>query len=211
MFKALIIGAPAAGKGTISKRIVKTFNLQHISSGDILRKNIEQKTELGRQVSKYTDSGNLVPDEVMTALILQELDNCNKHWLLDGYPRTVSQAEHLFNRHKLNVAMNLIVPFDVIIERVKGRWVHPGSGRVYNVGFNEPKVPGRDDVTGEPLVQRADDKPEVVQQRLDLYEKLTRPVIDYYKQKGLLNDFRGNTSDEIWPQVKSFLETEMKR
>lgn len=211
MFKALIIGAPAAGKGTISKRIVKNFNLQHISSGDLLRKNIEQKTELGRQVSKYTDSGHLVPDEVMTALILQELDNCNQPWLLDGYPRTVAQAEHLYNRHKLNVAMNLVVPFEVIIERVKGRWIHPGSGRVYNVGYNDPKEPGKDDLTGEPLVQRADDKPEVVQQRLELYEKLTGPVIDYYKQKGLLSDFKGNTSAEVWPQVKSFLEKELKR
>lgn len=210
MFKALIIGAPAAGKGTISKRIVKTFNLIHISSGDLLRKNIEQKTELGKQVSKYTDSGNLVPDEIMTALILHELDDCHQSWLLDGYPRTVAQAEQLYNRHKLSVAMNLIVPFEVIINRVKGRWVHPGSGRVYNVGFNEPKVPGRDDVTGEPLVQRADDKPEVVQQRLDLYEKLTRPVIDYYKSKQLLTDFQGDTSDEIWPKVRQFLEKNVK-
>ncbi|XP_063700053.1 GTP:AMP phosphotransferase AK3, mitochondrial [Culicoides brevitarsis] len=211
MFRALIIGAPAAGKGTISSRIVKTFNLVHISSGDILRKNVTAKTELGKQVQKFIDSGNLVPDEVMTKCIFNELDNCaDKNWLLDGFPRTVVQAEQLHAKQKLDAVINLIVPFDIIIERVKGRWVHPGSGRVYNTDFNPPKVPGKDDVTGENLVQRADDQPEMVQQRLDLYEKLTKPVLGFYCDKHLLTNFRGNTSDEIWPQVKQFLESKIK-
>lgn len=212
MFRALIIGAPAAGKGTISSRIVKTFNFVHISSGDILRQNVNAKTELGVKVQRFMDEGKLVPDEIMTKCIFNELDGCDKEkkWLLDGYPRTVVQAEELYEKYKLDAVMNLIVPFEIIIERVKGRWVHLGSGRVYNTDFNPPKVPGKDDVTGEDLIQRQDDRPEQVQQRLDLYEMLTKPVIAFYNEKQLLTNFRGNTSDEIWPQVKQFLETKMK-
>lgn len=210
MFRALIIGAPAAGKGTISSRIVKTFNLVHISSGDILRKNVSANTELGVKVKKFIDQGKLVPDEIMTKCIFKELDGCKDKWLLDGFPRTVVQAEELYEKYKLDAVMNLIVPFDIIIERVKGRWVHLGSGRVYNTDFNPPKVPGKDDVTGEDLVQRPDDSPELVQQRLDLYEMLTKPVIAFYNEKQLLTNFRGNTSDEIWPQVKRFLEIKLK-
>lgn len=210
MFRALIIGAPAAGKGTISSRIVKTFNFVHISSGDILRKNVNASSELGLKVKKFMDDGNLVPDDIMTKCIFNELDECkDKKWLLDGFPRTVVQAEELYAKYKLDVVMNLIVPFDVIIERVKGRWVHVASGRVYNTDFNPPKVPGKDDVTGEDLIQRADDSPELVQQRLDLYQKLTKPVIAFYNEKHLLTNFRGNTSDEIWPQVKQFLDNKL--
>lgn len=211
MFRALIIGAPAAGKGTISERIVKTFGLFHISSGDILRKNVGLQTELGNKVKSYMDSGELVPDQIITECILSELDTSNKPWLLDGFPRTVSQAHILWKKHKLDAVINLIVPFEVIIERVKGRWIHPGSGRVYNIDFNPPKVPFKDDVTGEPLVQRSDDKPEAVQQRLDLYQKLTTPVIDFYKDKQIITDFKGNTSNEIWPHVKEFLEDKIVR
>uniref|UniRef100_A0A336M724 GTP:AMP phosphotransferase, mitochondrial n=1 Tax=Culicoides sonorensis TaxID=179676 RepID=A0A336M724_CULSO len=211
MFRALIIGAPAAGKGTISSRIVKTFDFVHISSGDILRKNVKAKTNLGIQVQKFMDEGNLVPDDIMSKCIFDELDKCKENkWLLDGFPRTVVQAEELHEKYKLDTVLNLIVPFDIIIERVKGRWVHLGSGRVYNTDFNPPKVPGIDDITGEKLVQRPDDSPELVQQRLDLYELLTKPVINYYNEKHLLESFKGNTSDEIWPQVKEFLERKLK-
>lgn len=211
MFKALIIGAPLAGKGTISKRIVNTFKLQHISSGDLLRANIKQKTALGQKVQQYIDSGNLVPDDVMTTLILSELTKCNHPWLLDGFPRTVAQAEQLVKEHQLQAVLNLVVPFEIIIDRVKGRWIHAASGRVYNVGFSDPKVPGKDDITGEPLVQREDDKPDIVQKRLDLYERLTKPVLEFYKQHNLLSEFKGNTSDEIWPNVKLFLEQKIKK
>lgn len=210
MFRALIIGAPAAGKGTISSRIVKTFGLTHISSGDILRKNVKAKTELGQKVQTFIDSGKLVPDEIMTKCIFDELDRCTGKWLLDGYPRTFVQAEELHEKYKLDAVINLIVPFEIIIERVKGRWVHLASGRVYNTDFNPPKVPGKDDVTGEDLMQRPDDSPELVQQRLDLYQLLTKPVIGFYNEKQLLTNFRGNTSDEIWPQVKQFLESKLK-
>lgn len=210
MFKALIIGAPLAGKGTISKRIVNTFKLKHISSGDLLRTNIEEKTEIGQKVQKYMDAGKLVPDQVITELVLNEIKKYNQPWLLDGFPRTLAQAEKLSTQHKLKAVINLIVPFEIIIDRVKHRWVHAPSGRVYNLEFNAPKVPGKDDVTGEALVQRADDKPEIVQKRLDLYEELTKPVLEYYKKHNLLVEFKGNTSDEIWPHVKGFLEKHIK-
>ncbi|KAL1492819.1 hypothetical protein ABEB36_011001 [Hypothenemus hampei] len=207
LFKSVILGAPASGKGTISARIVNTFNLEHISSGDKLRQNIQKKTEVGLEAQKYIKEGKLVPDDVMIKFISQELNSVRPVWLLDGFPRTVAQAKALWEIHNLDVALNLIVPFPVIIDRVKGRWVHLPSGRVYNEGFNSPKVPGKDDITGEPLIQRDDDLPEVVQKRLEQYEKLTRPVIEFYREKGILQEFAGNTSNEIWPKVLDCLTT----
>ncbi|KAG5872294.1 hypothetical protein JTB14_022616 [Gonioctena quinquepunctata] len=202
MFKSLILGAPASGKGTISSRIIKHFNLEHISSGDKLRQNIQTKTPIGLEAEKYIKDGKLVPDEIMIQFITSELKKLPSHlWLLDGFPRTLSQAKALWEVEKLDLAINLIVPFQVIIDRVKGRWVHLSSGRVYNEGFNSPKVPEKDDITGEPLIQREDDKPEVVLKRLELYEQMTKPVIEFYKEKMILKDFHGETSDEIWPKV----------
>lgn len=161
MFKAVILGAPASGKGTISSRIVKKFNLVHVSSGDQLRLNIQKKTgnllniqyvyflitpyfllhaAIGLEAEKYIKQGKLVPDELMINFIKSTIKNVNK-LLLDGFPRTVSQAQSLWKEEKLDLVLNLVVPFDVIIERVKGRWIHLPSGRVYNIGFNSPKVP----------------------------------------------------------------------
>ncbi|KAJ3650103.1 hypothetical protein Zmor_021811 [Zophobas morio] len=206
LFRSVILGAPASGKGTISSRIVKNFNLEHISSGDKLRLNIQNKTEVGLEVEKYLQSGQLVPDSLMIKFIVGEINQVNgKSWLLDGFPRTVIQASSLWNVQQLDVVLNLVVPFDVIIERVKGRWIHLPSGRVYNTDFNAPKIPGKDDITGEDLVQRDDDKPDVVRKRLEQYDNMTRPVIDYYKNKGVLQEFHGSTSDEIWPKVADCL------
>ncbi|XP_066158495.1 GTP:AMP phosphotransferase AK3, mitochondrial [Euwallacea fornicatus] len=207
LFKSLILGAPASGKGTISARIVNTFYLEHVSSGDQLRKNIQSKTPIGLEAQKYIKEGKLVPDEVMIKFISKELDKVPPCWLLDGFPRTLAQAKALWEVHNLNIAINLDVPFSVIIDRIKGRWVHLPSGRVYNEGFNSPKVAGKDDVTGEPLIQREDDKPDVVQKRLEQYEKLTRPVIEFYRKKKILHEFSGNTSDEIWPKVRECLNS----
>lgn len=207
LFKSVILGAPASGKGTISARIVKTFNLEHVSSGDKLRQHIQNKTAIGVEAQKYIKEGKLVPDNIMIKFISEELNSIRPVWLLDGFPRTVDQAKALWDIHNLDVALNLVVPFPVIIDRVKSRWVHLPSGRVYNIGFNTPKVMGKDDITGEPLVQREDDKPEVVQKRLEQYENLTRPVIEFYREKGILQEFAGNTSDEIWPKVLDCLAT----
>nr|XP_022900767.1 GTP:AMP phosphotransferase AK3, mitochondrial [Onthophagus taurus] len=202
MFKAVILGAPASGKGTISSRIVKNFNLAHISSGDLLRLNIKNGTAIGLEAQKYIKQGKLVPDNLMIKFIINEINKTkDKPWLLDGFPRTLSQAKDLWDKQQLDIVINLNVPFDVIVERVKGRWIHLPSGRVYNIDFNAPKIPGKDDVTGEDLIQREDDKPEVVLERLKQYENLTSPVTDFYKKKGVLKEFEGRTSDEIWPKV----------
>ncbi|KAJ2943801.1 hypothetical protein O0L34_g12330 [Tuta absoluta] len=207
LLKALILGAPGSGKGTISSRIVKKYHVEHISSGDKLRDHIEKQTDLGKEVKKYMTEGKLVPDEVMIKFMLTEMKKVgNKPWLLDGFPRTVAQANALWKVQPVDVVLNLVVPFDVIIDRVKNRWVHLPSGRVYNIGFNTPKVSGKDDVTGEELVQRPDDKPEAVLQRLEIYESVTRPVIEFYKQKNILKEFEGRTSDEIWPKVTAYLD-----
>lgn len=207
LIKALILGAPASGKGTISSRIVKRYPVVHVSSGDKLRDHIGKQTELGKEVKKYLNEGKLVPDEVMIKFMITELQKVSdKSWLLDGFPRTVGQANALWKVQPVDVVLNLVVPIDVIIDRVKSRWVHLPSGRVYNIGFNTPKIEGKDDVTGEDLIQRPDDKPEAVKKRLEIYEFITQPVIDFYKEKEILTMFEGHTSDEIWPKVISFLD-----
>jgi nucleoside-triphosphate--adenylate kinase len=207
IFRCIIIGAPASGKGTICSRIVKKFDVTHLSSGDVLRRNIEEKSQLGVEAKQFIDRGQLVPDDKMIECIESELAKVgNGSWMLDGFPRTLVQAEKFSEVRKVDAVLNLIVPFHIIMDRVQGRWVHLPSGRVYNIGFNAPKVPFHDDVTGEKLVQRVDDQPETVRKRLEIYDRMTKPVIAYYKEQGLLKDFAGNTSDEIWPNVAQFLE-----
>ncbi|XP_069693799.1 GTP:AMP phosphotransferase AK3, mitochondrial [Periplaneta americana] len=211
IFKALIIGAPASGKGTISSRIVKYFDVKHISSGDILRNHMLNNTDLGLKAKQFVNNGHLVPDDIMLSLITSELKALgNSNWILDGFPRTKKQAEILQTLEPVQVALNLIVPFEVIIERVKGRWIHEPSGRIYNVEFNPPKVMGKDDVTGEDLIQRPDDQPEAVSKRLHVYSENISPVLEFYRQKGILKDFKGNTSNEIWPHVYRFLTNYMQ-
>jgi nucleoside-triphosphate--adenylate kinase len=206
IWKALILGAPASGKGTISARIVKRYNFEHISSGDRLRSNIQNATPLGLQVKKYLHEGTLVPDDVMIDFMTFEIERVSTSWLMDGFPRTAVQAEKLWKVQPIDFALNLDVPFEVIIDRVKGRWVHLPSGRVYNTDFNAPKVPGKDDITGEDLIQRSDDRPEAVLKRLQIYSDMTRPVIEFYDKMGILKEFIGRTSDEIWPKVIAYLD-----
>ncbi|KAL4004863.1 cytoplasmic polyadenylation element-binding protein [Sarotherodon galilaeus] len=186
VIRAVIMGPPGSGKGTVSGRITKTFGLKHISSGDILRANINAQTELGLLMKSCIDQGQLVPDDVMSRLILNDLRAIDgTSWLLDGFPRTVSQAEALDDVYTLNTVVNLNVPFQTIKQRLTSRWTHLPSGRVYNTDFNPPKVPGFDDETGEPLFQRDDDRPETVTRRLKSYETQTEPVLEYYRSKEL--------------------------
>lgn len=206
--RVIILGAPGSGKGTISSRIVRDFNLSHLSSGDILRSNIGNKTPLGLQVKEYVTKGALVPDSLVTKLMVTEVKKLGPQvdWLLDGFPRTQSQAEALDADNVVPEAVvNLNVPFEVIINRLKHRWIHPASGRVYNLEFNPPKVPFKDDQTGEPLIQREDDKPETVLKRLKVYEDATQPILSHYSKKNLVASFTGTTSDFLWPFVKTHL------
>jgi len=187
--RLLILGAPGSGKGTISSRIVNEFKLKHLSSGDVLRDNINRKTEIGAKVKQLVATGKFVPDDLITKIVLNELNQLTySSWLLDGFPRTLTQAKKLDDaKLGLDRVINLNVPFEVIINRLKHRWVHPASGRVYNLEFNPPKVAGKDDVTGEALVQRADDQEDVVLRRLKEYESQTKPIIDYYSNKNLVD------------------------
>ncbi|KAM9306970.1 GTP:AMP phosphotransferase AK3, mitochondrial [Pholidichthys leucotaenia] len=204
--RAVIMGPPGSGKGTVSARIGQSFGLKHISSGDILRANISAKTELGLLMKACIDQGQLVPDDVISRLILNHLKTLhNTSWLLDGFPRTVSQAEALDVVYSLDTVVNLNVPFDTIKQRLTSRWTHLASGRVYNIDFNPPKIPGLDDVTGEPLVQRDDDKPETVTRRLKSYQTQTEPVLEFYRSKGILETFSGTETNKIWPHVQDFL------
>lgn len=206
-FKAVILGAPGSGKGTISSRIVRKFEMKYIATGDILRNNIANKTPLGLKTQKFIDEGQLVPDEIMVDLILNEVNNCNSNFLLDGFPRTKNQAIILNDKTPIDVAINLIVPFDIIIERIQNRWIHLPSGRVYNVDFNAPKIVGIDDITGEKLVQREDDKPTAIHKRLEIYSKTLGPVLEFYKDLGILEEFNGSTTDEIWPMIYKYLRS----
>jgi len=209
IMRAVIMGPPGAGKGTISKRIVKDFGLIHLSSGDLLREHIDRKSDVGILAKKFIDQGTLVPDNVMVDLITSELRTLkDSSWLLDGFPRTVSQAKALYEKESFDVVVNLNIPFDIIIDRIKGRWIHPASGRVYNTDFSPPKTPNLDDITGEPLVQREDDKPKVVLARLETYNLQTKPILEYYRSMNLLMDFHGKESNEIWPKIHEALSNQ---
>ncbi|MBZ3870142.1 GTP:AMP phosphotransferase AK3, mitochondrial [Sciurus carolinensis] len=210
LLRAVIMGAPGSGKGTVSSRITQHFELKHLSSGDLLRQNMLQGTEIGVLAKTFIDQGKLIPDDVMTRLALHELKNLTQYnWLLDGFPRTLPQAEALDKAYQIDTVINLNVPFEVIKQRLTARWIHPASGRVYNIEFNPPKTVGIDDLTGEPLIQREDDRPETVIKRLKAYEAQTEPVLEYYQKKGVLETFSGTETNKIWPYVYAFLQTKV--
>uniref|UniRef100_H3C4X7 GTP:AMP phosphotransferase AK3, mitochondrial n=1 Tax=Tetraodon nigroviridis TaxID=99883 RepID=H3C4X7_TETNG len=209
IFRVIIMGAPGSGKGTVSARITKSFALKHISSGDILRANINSQTVIfpNTQLFREYYMVKLVPDDVISRLILKDLRALeNSSWLLDGFPRTVAQAEALEDAYSADSVVNLDVPFQTIKQRLTSRWTHLPSGRVYNTDFNPPKVPGLDDVTGEPLVQRDDDSPT---RRLKSYETQTEPVLEFYRCKGVLQTFSGTETNKIWPHVEAFLHVKL--
>ncbi|XP_014820573.1 PREDICTED: GTP:AMP phosphotransferase AK3, mitochondrial isoform X1 [Calidris pugnax] len=210
LLRAVIMGPPGSGKGTVSARIIKHFGVKHLSSGDLLRDNMQKKTEVGILAKSYIDQGQLIPDDIMTRLMLSELKGLDQYnWLLDGFPRTVAQAEALDKTCQIDTVIDLDVPFETIKSRLTARWIHPASGRVYNLEFSPPKVQGTDDITGEPLVQRDDDKPETVTKRLQAYDAQTKPVLEYYREKGLLKSFSGTETNKIWPHIYAFLLTRL--
>lgn len=209
--RLIILGAPGSGKGTISNRIVKEFNLSHLSSGDILRANINKGTQTGLKVKDLVAKGQFVPDDLITRVVLPELSQLKAGWLLDGFPRTIVQAKVLDKQGvSVDRVINLNVPFDEIINRLKHRWIHPKSGRVYNLEFNPPKIMNQDDLTGETLVQRPDDQPDVVLRRLKEYENQTKPIVDFYNSKKILTTYTGRTSNYLWPLIQADLQAYAK-
>ncbi|MBI5717394.1 MAG: adenylate kinase [Burkholderiales bacterium] len=183
--RLILLGAPGAGKGTQATFICQRFGIPQISTGDMLRAAVKAGTPLGLAAKKVMDSGALVSDDIIIGLVQERLQqpDCAKGFLFDGFPRTIPQAEAMKSAGvKLDCVLEIDVPDAAIIERMSGRRSHLPSGRTYHVKFNPPKAEGRDDITGEPLVQREDDKEETVRKRLEVYQKQTRPLVDYYSQ-----------------------------
>ncbi|XP_076037571.1 adenylate kinase 3 isoform X2 [Oratosquilla oratoria] len=164
-------------------------------------------SELGNSANQFMQAGKLVPDELVVGLMLAELTKVRTTpWILDGFPRTREQAEVLHKEEKLDFVVSLEVPDDVIIDRIKGRWTHLPSGRIYHTEFKPPEVPGKDDITGDDLVQREDDKPESVRKRLEMYRAKTHPLKEFYDVLGILRVFHGTESNVIYPRVHNFLK-----
>ncbi|KAI1392801.1 adenylate kinase [Hypoxylon trugodes] len=254
--RVILVGAPGVGKGTQSERLLARFSqLSAISSGDLLRQNVKNRTPLGIKVEKTMKTGGLVSDDLILRLITNELgrrgwlfggrpsvmtlasssatigddiplegaadtfgaleadplagarlspqatEDPAASFLLDGFPRTAPQAEKLDDIVPINWAVSIQTPLDVIMKRISSRWVHEPSGRVYNTTFNAPKVPGFDDITGEPLVQRADDSEEVYKARFRKFQETSEPLLEHYAKKGVLWEVHGMSSDEISPKL----------
>ena len=181
--RLILLGAPGAGKGTQASFICQHHGIPQISTGDMLRAAVKAGTDMGLAAKKVMDSGGLVGDDIIIGLVKERIaqPDCTKGFLFDGFPRTIPQADAMKQAGvKLDCVLEIDVPFDAIIERMSGRRSHPASGRTYHVKFNPPKTDGKDDVTGEPLVQREDDKEETVKKRLDVYSQQTRPLVAYY-------------------------------
>ena len=181
--RLILLGAPGAGKGTQAAFICRKYGIPQISTGDMLRAAVKAGTPMGLAAKKIMDSGALVSDDIIIGLVKERLaqPDCAKGFLFDGFPRTIPQADAMKAAGvALDYVLEIDVPFDAIVERMSGRRSHPASGRTYHVKFNPPKVEGRDDVTGEPLVQREDDKEETVKNRLRVYAEQTRPLVNYY-------------------------------
>jgi adenylate kinase len=181
--RLILLGPPGAGKGTQATHICQKFGIPQISTGDMLRAAVKAGTPLGMAAKQVMDSGGLVSDDIIIGLVKERIaqPDCAKGFLFDGFPRTLPQADAMKTAGvKLDVVLEIDVPDSAIVERMSGRRSHPASGRTYHVKFNPPKVEGKDDVTGEPLVQRDDDKEETVLKRLAVYQSQTRPLVDYY-------------------------------
>ena len=189
--RIILLGAPGAGKGTQAQFLTKKFNIPQISTGDMLRAAIKAGTDMGKMAKAAMDAGQLVTDEIIIGLVKDRIaeDDCKNGYLLDGFPRTLPQADAVTQAGiAIDAVIEIDVPAEEIVKRMSGRRAHLASGRTYHVTFNPPKVEGKDDETGEDLVQRADDKEDVVLDRLKVYNELTSPLINYYKEQSTTVD-----------------------
>jgi adenylate kinase len=182
--RLILLGGPGAGKGTQANYVKEQYQIPQISTGDMLRAAVKAGTELGKKAKEVMDAGKLVPDDVIIGLVKERIkeSDCAKGFLFDGFPRTIPQADAMKEAGvKIDAVVDIDVPDEEIIKRMSGRRVHLPSGRTYHIVFNPPKEEGKDDVTGEPLIQRDDDKEETVRKRLEVYHDQTEPLIGYYK------------------------------
>ncbi len=211
----ILVGPPGAGKGTQAESIIETFKIPHIATGDMFREAVRKETELGKRAQEYMTAGKLVPDEVTIGIVRERLSqpDCDKGFLLDGFPRTKVQAEALDEimeslGKKIEVVLNIAVPDEVIVGRIVGRRSCKKCNTVYHTEFNPPKAEGICDKCGETLFQRADDQEETALKRLKVYAEQTNPVLDYYVAKGVVKNIDGNRPrSEVWEDVKKALES----
>jgi adenylate kinase len=183
--RIILLGMPGAGKGTQARFLIEKFGIPQISTGDMLRAAIKAGTPLGLEAKKFMDRGSLVPDEIVIELVKRRVEqpDCARGFIFDGFPRTIPQAEALRRAGiRIDWVAEISIADQEILRRMSGRRVHPASGRSYHIEFNPPQTPGHDDVTGEPLVQRDDDREETVRKRIDIYHAQTKPLIDYYSR-----------------------------
>ena len=212
--KIIMLGAPGAGKGTQAKMIASEYQIPHISTGDIFRSNIKNGTELGKKAKEYMDQGLLVPDSLTCDLVVDRIaqDDAKNGYVLDGFPRTIPQAEALTEALKargeaIDYAIDIEVPDESIVTRMSGRRACLGCGATYHIKYNPPKAENVCDTCGCELVLRDDDKPETVQKRLDVYHEQTQPLIDYYTKAGVLKELDGTQDiDVIFEQIKELLK-----
>jgi adenylate kinase len=200
----IFLGPPGAGKGTMASLAKDFYNIPHISTGDLFRAAISNETALGKQVKAILAAGDLVPDEVTIAMVQERLleGDTDRGYILDGFPRTIGQAESLDEFADIDHAVNFNIPREMIVKRLTGRRVAKRSGKLYHIIYNPPKVEGVCDVTGEPLIQREDDKEEAILNRLDVYDEQTAPLIAYYRKQGKLVDIDSSLStDEVFKQL----------
>ncbi|MBA2261912.1 MAG: adenylate kinase [Solirubrobacterales bacterium] len=211
----ILLGPPGAGKGTQAERLQEDFHLPYVATGDILREAVREGTELGRKAKEYMDAGDLVPDDLVIAVVLERIasDEARDGFLLDGFPRNREQGEALDRAidrlgRRLTAALLVEVPDEEVVRRLSGRRVSVKSGRVYHVEFDPPKHEGRCDVDGSRLVQRDDDKPETVRHRLAVYHENTKPLIAYYEQQGILRRFDGGRPPtEVHDHIRATIAT----
>lgn len=212
--RLVLLGPPGAGKGTQASAIVKKYNIPHISTGDIFRENIKQGTELGKKAKEYIDKGLLVPDDIVVSIVKDRIleEDCKKGFLLDGFPRTLNQGEALDDELsqmnlKLDKVININVEKEVLIERTIGRRICKDCGATYHIKFNPPVKEGICDNCGGKLYQRDDDTQETVEKRIEVYQKQTKPLIDYYTKKGLILNVDGTKKiSEIFDEIVEALE-----
>ncbi|MHC1590954.1 MAG: adenylate kinase [Candidatus Helarchaeales archaeon] len=197
--KIILLGAPGAGKGTNATKLVEKYNIPQISTGDLLRKAVAEKTKLGIEAESYMTAGKLVPDELVINLVKERLSqpDCKNGFILDGFPRTITQAEKLEDITSIDAVINLDVDTQVLVRRSTGRRSCPNCGAVYHVEFNPPKKEGICDKCGTKLIVRKDDTEETVKNRIETYKKNTAPLIEYYEKKGLLKNIDANRNIEV--------------
>ena len=211
--KLVLIGCPGAGKGTQAKMLSKKYGIAHISTGDLLREQMKQGTELGKKVSAIMEAGGLVSDDIVSAMLAERIkaDDCKNGYILDGFPRTIPQAEALdkalsANGESVDYAVNVEVPDENIVNRMSGRRACVGCGATYHIKYNPTKVEGKCDACGADLILRDDDKPETVLNRLKVYHDQTQPLIDYYTKKGVIAEVDGTKDmQEVFDAIVDIL------